>query len=286
MSSSTAINTDPAPGISFTLDLEDGRETGAKADRLEGVTRRLLAFLAEREVRGTVFVVGELAEGHPALVRDVADQGHEIALHAYRHVPLTKLDEAAFRSDTIRGKLFLEDLTGREVVGYRAPIFSLVRSTAWAADILGELGFTYSSSVLPAKSPLFGFPGCPSTPFTWPSGLVELPVPVAAFGSTGIPFLGGVYLRVLPWPFVKLGLITCGRGQSLWTYCHAHDFDADEPFRLIDDLGWAGSRLFFANRGRMFDRIDRLIREGLGPALADRVAAGLHAPRIPANLFS
>jgi peptidoglycan-N-acetylglucosamine deacetylase len=281
-----ATSTDAARGITFTLDLEDGRESGARVDRFVDVTRRLLAFLADRAVRGTVFVVGELAEDHPELVREVADRGHEIALHAWRHVPLTQLDAATFRSDTEKGKALLEDLTGREVVGFRAPIFSLVRSTVWAADILGELGFSYSSSVLPAKSLLFGFPGCPSSPFTWPCGLVELPVPVAAIGAAGIPFLGGVYLRVLPWPVVKLGLITYGRGQSLWTYCHAHDFDAEEAFREIAGLGWVGSRLFFANRARMFERIERLIREGASPALADRVAAGIAAPRIPASLLA
>jgi len=280
-----ATSTDAPQGITFTLDLEDGRERGCRDDRFEAVTRRLLDFLAERSVQGTVFVVGQLAEDCPGLVREVAHRGHEIALHGYRHVPLTQLDAATFQSETKKGKALLEDLIGGPVMGYRAPIFSLVRSTVWAAPILGELGFAYSSSVLPAKSPLFGFPGCPSRPFSWPVGLVELPVPVAAVGATGIPFLGGVYLRALPWPVVKIALKTWGRRQSLWTYCHAHDFDADEPFRLIDGLGWAGSRLFFANRAGMFDRIERLIREGIAPALADRVAAGILAPRIRLSML-
>ncbi len=100
-----AINTDAARGITFTLDLEDGRENGTEANRFVAVTHRLLDFLAERKVLGTVFVVGELAEGHPALVRDVADRGHEIALHAYRHVPLTQLDAKTFRSETKKGRL-------------------------------------------------------------------------------------------------------------------------------------------------------------------------------------
>jgi hypothetical protein len=214
------------------------------------------------------------------LVREVADRGHEIALHAYRHVPLTQLGAEAFRADTRRGKTLLEDLVGRPVVGYRAPIFSLVKETAWAAEILSDLGFHYSSSVLPAKSPLFGYPECSSSPFTWPSGLVELPVPVVAIGATGIPFLGGIYLRVLPWTVVRMGLAICGRRQTLWTYCHAHDFDATEPFRVIDSLGWAGSRLFFAGRGRMFDRIERLIRAGVAPPLGERINECIRAPRI------
>jgi polysaccharide deacetylase family protein (PEP-CTERM system associated) len=275
-----ATSTEAVGGITFTLDLEDGRDNGSDGKRFVTVTRRLLDFLTERHVRGTVFVVGELAEDHPALVREVADRGHEIALHAYRHVPLTQVDPEMFRDETRRGKTLLEDLAGRPVVGYRAPIFSLVKGTAWAAGILSDLGFRYSSSVLPAKSPLFGYPECSSSPFTWPGGLVELPVPVMAIGSTGIPFLGGIYLRVLPWTVVSFGLAVCGRRQSLWTYCHAHDFDATEPFRVIDGLGWAGSRLFFAGRGRMFNRIERLIRAGIAPPLAERVAEGIRAPWI------
>ncbi len=172
------------------------------------------------------------------------------------------------------------------MIGYRAPIFSLVRHTAWAADILSELGFIYSSSVLPAKSPLFGYPECPSSPFTWPSGLIELPVPVVSVGATGIPFLGGIYLRVLPWSVVRLGLSVCGGRQSLWTYCHAHDFDADEPFHVIDHLGWAASRLFFAGRRRMFSRIERVIREGAAPPLAERIANGTLVPQVALGRYA
>ena len=85
------------------------------------------------------------------------------------------------------GKHFLEDLTGQEIIGYRAPVFSLTNQTIWTLDILNELGFVYSSSVLPASNPLNGFPNTPKTPFYWANGLLEIPVPVAQIGPFTIP---------------------------------------------------------------------------------------------------
>ena len=142
------------------------------------MTREVLDFLDAREVRGTFFVVGETAEAHPELVREVAARGHEVGLHGWRHQPLTELTADAFRADAQRGKDLLEELTGAPVLGFRAPTFSLVPESRWAVDVLADTGFTYSSSVLPARSPLFGDPTLPTTPFRWPNGLVELPCPV------------------------------------------------------------------------------------------------------------
>ena len=191
----------PGP-VTFTLDVEDypGPDGTPRAPEL---TRAVLHFLERKGVRGTFFFVGEFASEHPALVRDVARAGHEVALHAWRHVPLPELDAATFRDETKRGKELLEELSGGPVHGFRAPTFSLVDASVWATDVLAELGFTYSSSVLPARSPLHGWPGQPRVPYVWPSGVTELPCPVTHIaGSARLanPYLGGVYFRVLPWP--------------------------------------------------------------------------------------
>src|SRR5204862_2870610 len=180
--------------VTFTLDLEDHRQSDADEIRYPAVTRSVLDFLDARGVRGTFFVVGETAEAEPELVREVAARGHEIALHGWRHVPLTELDAPGFRADVIRGKALLEELAGRPVVGFRAPIFSMVPESRWTTEVLADVGFTYSSSVLPAKNPLFGDPSLPITPFRWPSGVVELPCPVVRVGPIGLPYLGGVHL--------------------------------------------------------------------------------------------
>ena len=118
----------------------------------------------------------------------------------------------------------------------------------WATDVLAELGFRYSSSVLPARSPLYGYPGRPRTPHRWPSGLLELPCPVADVGPVTNPYLGGIYFRVLPWTAVRYGLSHAHPDEMLWAYCHPYDFDPGEPFQKRPDLGPWKSRLQWINR--------------------------------------
>lgn len=257
--------------ITFTLDVEDyARPHGAP--RAPKITREILGFLAERGVRGTFFVVGELAETHPDLVRDIAAEGHEIGLHAYRHDPLPAFEPAGFRADTSRGKALLEDLSGTAVVGFRAPQFSLVAESIWATDVLADAGFRYSSSVLPARSPLYGFPGQPRVPYRWPSGIVELPCPVVSYGPFPNPYLGGIYFRVLPWWAIRHGLRQAQPDEALWTYCHPYDFDPDEPFSRRPGLGLAKSRLLWMNRSRMYERTAQLLTRGAAPPLGKRVS--------------
>lgn len=262
--------------VTFTLDLEDNRESAHLPERFADATRTVLALLAERSIRGTVFVVGELAATHPGLVRDAVEHGHELALHGHRHVPLPRLAPAELADDLRRGKDALEAIAGKPVTGFRAPYFSLTADAAHVPDLLAATGFTYSSSVLPAASPLYGWPGAPARPFRWPSGVLELPVPVAAVRGRGLPFLGGVYLRLLPPWVVRGALATAGRHQLLWTYCHPYDFDAAEPFRVLPDLGAVKSRLLWYRRDRMASRVAAVVSPGARP-LGERVAAGIEA---------
>ena len=262
------------PGaVTFTLDVEDYTAPGEEPRAL-ATTRRILAFLGERSVRGTFFVVGEFAEAHLDIVKEIAASGHEVALHGYHHLPLTVAEPGTFRTEIADVRARLEDATGTPVTGFRAPTFSLVPSTTWATDVLAEIGFRYSSSVLPARSPLYGYPGRPRTPHRWPSGLLELPCPVADVGRFTNPYLGGIYFRVLPWRAVRYGLARAHGDEVLWAYCHPYDFDPGEPFQKRPDLGPWKSRLQWINRRRMFDRLDRLIAHaGAAAPLGERVDA-------------
>ena len=261
----------PGP-VTFTLDVEDYTAPGLEPRAL-ATTRRILEFLGERKVRGTFFVVGEFAEAHGELVKEIASGGHEVGLHSYRHTPLTEADPETFRREIGSARAFMEDLAGQAVVGFRAPAFSLVASSAWATDVLAELGFRYSSSVLPAKSPLYGYPGRPRVPHRWPSGLLELPCPVADLGPITNPYLGGIYFRVLPWTAVRYGLGRAHPDEVLWAYLHPYDFDPGEPFQKRPDLGPWKSRLQWLYRRRMYDRVDRLFSQGAAaPPLAERIA--------------
>jgi polysaccharide deacetylase family protein (PEP-CTERM system associated) len=266
--------------ITFTLDLEDHRAPGSLEDRYPVVTRQVLEFLSARDIRGTFFVTGEVAEESPELIRDVARGGHELGFHGWRHLPLTALTPVQLRADAKRGKALLEDASQTPVVGFRAPLFSLVADSRWAVDVLAEVGFTYSSSVLPARNPLFGDPAAPTAPFRWPSGIVELPCPVVRVGGFGLPYLGGVYLRTLPRPLPDLARAACGNRQLLWLYCHPYDFDVEEAFWTAPELGRLGSRLLWYNRRHMFAKVGALLRGRVAPPLAERVAA-LHHEGLP-----
>jgi polysaccharide deacetylase family protein (PEP-CTERM system associated) len=271
-----------SPPFTFTFDVEDHRPDEQTELRLLDATHRVLRFCAERGVVGSVYVVGEIARDHPELVREIAAQGHEVGLHGWNHTPITQLTPEVFREETARGKALLAEVAGQEVTGFRAPTFSLVPSTVWATEVLAELGFRYSSSILPAWNPLFGFPGLPREPFTWPSGLIELPAPILKVGPLGLPVVGGTYLRTLPWPVVRAGLRDRPLGPVPFTYCHPYDFDPGEGFWVVPGVGRAGSVLLWYGRKRMLERVERLLAAGVGPPLRDRLAGV--SPEIPAVL--
>lgn len=225
------------------------------------MSERFLEFMALQGIVATVFIVGELARSHPELVRRVAAYGHEIGLHGLRHVPLRDVGRGRLGAELREGKALIEDVAQTEVTGFRAPIFSLTPTVAWAIDEISACGFAYSSSVLPAANPLHGWPGAPATPFRWSSGLLELPCPVAGVGRARIPFLGGVYLRYLPVALVRRLLTRLDDDAVAWTYLHPYDLDPDEPFFVLPHAGWLASRILHHRRAATLDRLTRLLGE-------------------------
>lgn len=245
--------------ITFTVDVEEHSPVVGGSPRYLAMTRRILAFLAERQAVGTFFVVGDVAERTPELVREIAGQGHEIASHAHRHHPLPSHRDGSYARVLAGSRKLLEDLAGRPVLGFRAPQFSLVPTSAWALDALLDAGFTYSSSIVPAKGIGYSWPGAPAEPFLWENGLLELPCPVGRVALFRLPFLGGMYLRYLP----PWRLRQASRSRStdvVWTYCHPYDFDTEEPFRCLPGRSVAASFFLWWNRGRTLHRLDTLLR--------------------------
>ena len=258
--------------IAFTLDLEDHRPDDRAEPRYEAVVEALLDDLDSWGTTATVFVVGDLLDESPALVREAAARGHEIGLHGASHTPLPELGPDRFRSETGRATEALAELTGQPVAGFRAPIFSLVPESAWAPEILAELGYLYSSSVLPAANPLFGWPGAPRGPFRWPGGLVELPAPVFGVGRLRLPLLGGTYLRTAPGPLVRAARRRADGREAPWIYAHPYDFDPGEPRWVVPEVGRLGSLLLWHGRAGMAQRV-RELAAGSRVTLADLAGA-------------
>ena len=255
-----ALGFAPLPALfTFTVDVESyPGGSGAAA-----LTRRLLDLLEATGSLGTFFVLDEVARADPALVREIARRGHEVASHGHAHRHLAAEGPAAFRAGMATAQARLADLSGQAPVGFRAPYFSLTPAARWAPAVLAELGFAYSSSVLPARNPLAGWPGAPHRPFRWASGLLELPVPLGRMGPLALPFLGGMYLRWLPsWRLRTLARdwVAAGHGGVLWSYCHPYDLDTTERLVHRQDVGALGSLMLWLNRRSTLPRLQGLLR--------------------------
>ena len=258
--------------ITFTIDLEDPTERYAPEGRYVVMTRRILDMCDALGRKATFFTIGRIAQSAPALVCDIASRGHEIAYHSHNHVSLTKEDPARFKRETAEDKDRLEQLTGQKLVGFRAPRFSLTPQSAWALDVLAELNFLYSSSIMPTDVSLFGFPDVPRTPFEWPSGLIEFPLPVAVMGKYRIPYLGGVYLYTMPFPILRTFLAKSGAQEALWTYTHPYDFDLGEKFSKMPNTPLWVSTVLWLSRRNAAKKIQRLLEfSGDAPPLRDRL---------------
>ncbi|MDX2042613.1 MAG: DUF3473 domain-containing protein [Acidobacteriota bacterium] len=263
------------PVNALTVDVEDYFQVEAFADvvrredwptwesRVERNTYRLLELLAERDVRSTFFILGWVAENHPQLVRDIARAGHEIACHSYQHQLIHTQSREEFRVDVRQAKFLLEDITGQEVIGYRAPTYSITERTLWALDILVEEGFRYDSSIFPIYHDRYGIPGAERFIHTirCHSGeLVEFPPSTVRLAGANLPMTGGGYFRLLPYSVFRWGLRRINRleHQPAIFMVHAWEVDPDQPVV-------AGTRLNIwrhrNNLSRTESRLKRLLTD-------------------------
>jgi polysaccharide deacetylase family protein (PEP-CTERM system associated) len=180
---------------------------------VRGGTEVILDLLAKHRIRGTFFVLGDVIREHPDIARRMVDEGHELGCHGMDHQPLWRLTPESLRGQLVEFRRVVEQALGHfPVVGFRAPVFSLDRSTAWALEVLRDQGYRYDSSVFPAKVKLYGVAGAPVgiyrpsrddlTRHDPQGGMVEFPVAVRRLGPLRLPVGGGFYLRALPlWMF-------------------------------------------------------------------------------------
>ena len=237
----------PRPGTPhlFSVDVEDYFQVVAfeglvdRADwdrhpsRVEANTDRLLALLAERNVRGTFFTLGWVARKHPALVARIAAAGHEVASHGEWHRRVTTLTPDEFREELRASKAELESAGGRPVLGFRAPSFSIIPGVEWAFDVLLEEGYRYDSSLFPIRRPDYGYPSAPAVPFLIerPGGTL-LEIPMATTGVLGlrIPAAGGGYLRQFPLALFRRAFREAqAAGYPAAFYIHPWEYDPGQP---------------------------------------------------------
>ena len=256
-----------------TIDRESWNSLTRRAD---GVTRKLLDLLDQREVRATFFVLGWLAEREPELVREIAKRGHEVASHGYSHNLVYEQGESLFREETHRSKALLEDTIGESIQGYRAASFSITASSLWALDILVEEGFRYDSSIFPTVHDRYGIRGAPTVPVTLKTlsgaSINEFPLTTLRLGSMDVPISGGGYFRLYPYAFTRWGLKRVNQqdNRPFVFYCHPWEFDPDQPRVKAPLLSrWR----HYQNMKRSMSRLDRLLKDFNFGAVADVLAA-------------
>jgi len=202
--------------------------------RVVSNTDRLLDIFDEFEVRSTFFVLGWVGERHPQLVKRIAERGHEVASHGYAHRLVYDQTRAAFRDDVRRAKLLLEDASGRPVVGYRAPSYSITPRSLWALDVLIEEGYQYDSSIFPIRHDRYGIPVSDRRPYRIDrksGALIEVPGSTTQVASVNLPVAGGGYFRILPYWWTRWGIARVNEREQRPAvfYLHPWEIDPEQP---------------------------------------------------------
>ncbi|MBK9248536.1 MAG: DUF3473 domain-containing protein [Ignavibacteria bacterium] len=253
------------PGIehTFTLDVEDWYHgipiTQPREHRLEYGMNFLMELFERSSVKVTMFWLGDAAKQYPALLRQCADSGHEIGSHALHHTFVYDSNPKKFYEETKAAKSLLEDISGCEIRGFRAPYFSITRSSEWALEVLAQLGFQYDSSIFPMRNVRYGIPNFSREPIIidTPSGkILEFPISVRAIASMALPVSGGAYFRLYPYFLTKLNLQHHEKlNRSAVFYFHPWEADPDHPRVAVD---WKFRLTHYANLGTARQKLVRL----------------------------
>ena len=229
----------------LSVDVEDWFQVGAfetvidrdswemRERRVERNTDAVLDLFVEAGVKATFFTLGWVAARHPALLRRIAEAGHEIASHGWDHKRVFTMSEAEFRDDLIRARAEIEHASGQKVRGYRAPSFSVDRRTPWAHPVLAEHGYAYSSSVAPIRHDHYGWPEAPR--FAWRpvagSALIELPVTTFELAGRRFAAGGGGFFRLLPYALSHWAItrVNGSEARPAIFYFHPWEMDVDQP---------------------------------------------------------
>ena len=253
----------------FSVDLEDvrlGIPYGLQyKDRLAANTIAYLNWLRKHTFKCTFFTVGNVAEKYPSLINEITSEGHEIASHTLSHIPLDQHTPETFKADLSQNIELLLKAGAKSVTGFRAPTFSLTEKTKWAYRILKELNLTYSSSVLPADNPLYGWKNFGSQPRKTDEGILEIPMTVGNFGPLVIPYGGGVYFRILPEFLISLKTKTHTSVQNpLLGYFHPYDIDTEQEHFMHPGLNNSKvyNYLMYYNRHKVYNRLETLVKQG------------------------
>jgi polysaccharide deacetylase family protein (PEP-CTERM system associated) len=212
----------------------------SKKSTVEKNTEKILGILDKHNIKGTFFVLGWIVKENKELIKLIAKNNHEIACHGFAHDIAYHLNQDILYSDISDSKTILEEICSQEVVGYRAPSFSISDDVL---EVLKRLNFEYDSSYNPFRlnsrygqinSPLKKFSnGCYQTE----QGIFEIPVSTLSYLDLDIPVGGGAYFRIMPFFIFKRLVKTLLKSKSFYNfYLHPWEFEVDQE--RIKNVEW------------------------------------------------
>lgn len=276
----------------LTIALEDYFQVGAfnrfvQADqwyrfesRLDHAAGRTLDLLDAHQAKATFFVLGWVARRFPALVRRIADAGHEVAVKGYYHRGIREMTPDEFARDCLRARDEVERASGRAVVGYRLADGWFAPEDLWALDVLAKLGFAYDSSVAPMGA---GFAGQPHrrrlhTHEADGRSIWEVPVSTARILGVAVPVAGGNYLRQLPSVLTRRAAArwVAHEPSPLVAYFHVWELDHGQPRLAIGS--WLTQKRHYRNLDKMPGRLARLLDTYRFTSVADYLGVSTKLP--------
>ncbi len=257
----------------MTVDVEDYFQVSAFEDvlpsekwdsielRVDRNTHKLLDLFAENGVKSTFFTLAWVAKRCPEVIRRIVSEGHELASHGVAHQRLTTMSKEQAKQDIQTSKSILEDISGAEIRGYRAPSFSVNENNEWVYDILAESGFKYSSSTYPIEHDLYGVPNWPRFKYTRPEGIVEIPIPTVKKKGKNVGIGGGGYFRLYPYWLSKKRIETfMGQESAPYSfYFHPWEIDPEQP--KVTDASFKSKVRHYINLGRMEGKLVNLLSD-------------------------
>lgn len=263
----------------FTVDLEDWYQAVTSLNaypeawaryesRIHINTERLLTLLDEFKIKATFFVLGCVAEDYPELIRKINNAGHEIGIHGYRHRMIHRLTPKGFAAELDSALEAVLPLVSQEIIGHRAPYFSINARSLWALDVLREKGFRYDSSFFPTRNMLYGYPDAPRIPHKpGDDDLVEFPLSTVRWGGVTWPIAGGFYLRAFPYYIIQKGIQELNqKGLPAIMYVHPWELDVDHRYNQVTPREWI---VQYIGRGKLENKLRRLMSEFKFTSLGD-----------------
>ena len=232
---------------------------------IQGIDK-ILDWLRKNETLATFFVVGELLEFKPEIFDKIIENGHEIGFHTMHH---TKLDNIGSKEKFTEEIKKFEQLTKKKSKGFRAPTFSLNQTTSWAIDVLQKNNYMYDSSVVPAKTDLYGLPNAKNYPYKISSDsleendenseFLEFPLLTTKFLGKKIPAGGGFYLRFLPLKTIKHAIKSNEKDQIPATF-YIHSWELTPEFMPKISLPVKDNFITYHNLNKALPKMTEIIQ--------------------------